>query len=325
MKNIYDNVPVVHIEGAILKDKGTDWVNPKLKSIAVAAVMDDLGRSTRMFDCGSDLQFAVSATGVQKLYRANFCKDRMCPACQRRRSLVIFHQVKNVCQSIQNENPTFKYVLLTLTVPNVPAERLSDEVKHLAKSWDRLSKRVEFKNSIKGYFRATEVTYNGERDDYHPHLHVLLCVPSNYFAKNYIKQSRWLELWQESTRYPNITQVDVRAIKPNPKRSGSDSISSAAAEVGKYATKPSQYVTRVPNGSYVAFKKVVNELAKGIARKRLISYGGIMKTHFENLGLESVENENANLIDVDGNSDSIEAVYRVIYQWNVGIGNYAGI
>ncbi|MCD9554854.1 hypothetical protein GLP31_20545, partial [Photobacterium carnosum] len=63
MKNIYDNVPVVHIEGAILKDKGTDWVKPKLKSIAVAAVMDDLGRSTRMFECGSDLQFAVSEKG----------------------------------------------------------------------------------------------------------------------------------------------------------------------------------------------------------------------------------------------------------------------
>lgn len=325
MKNIYDNVPVVHIEGAILKDKGTDWVKPKLKSIAVAAVMDDLGRSTRMFDCGSDLQFAVSETGEKRLYRANFCRDRMCPACQRRRSLVVFHQVKNVCQSIQNENPTFKYVLLTLTVPNVPADRLSEEVKHLAKSWKRLSERVEFKKSIKGYFRATEVTYNGERDDYHPHLHVLLCVPSNYFAKNYIKQSRWLELWQESTRYPNITQVDVRAIKPNPKRPESDAISSAAAEVVKYATKPSQYVTRIPNGAYVAFKKVVNELAKGIARKRLISFGGIMKDHFIKLGLESVENDEVNLIDVDGNSDSIDAVYRVIYKWNVGIGNYVGV
>ena len=95
--------------------------------------------------------------------------------------------------------------------------------------------RAEVKRGIKGFFRALEVTYNGDRDDYHPHFHILLAVPSNYFTKNYITQNRWLELWRESTRYPEITQVDIRVIKPNKKRENSTSIESAAAEVGKYA------------------------------------------------------------------------------------------
>jgi hypothetical protein len=29
----------------------------------------------------------------------------------------------------------------------------------------------------------------------------------------YIKRDRWLELWQESTRMPSITQVDIRPVK----------------------------------------------------------------------------------------------------------------
>ena len=241
MTILYDDLPEIYGTGEILSDSKTDWRKSKLKTEAVAMAFNDndmtdkywLGRYVRMMDCGSVLKFAVSRVGEKRLVTANFCRDRMCPSCQRRKSLVVFHQVKNVCLSIKKENPTFKYLLLTLTVPNVKADRLKDEIKHIHKSWGRLVKRVEFKKSVKGFFRATEVTYNGDRDDYHPHLHILLCVPSGYFKKNYITRNRWLELWQESTKYPNITQVDIRTVKPNPKRSESSAIESSAAEVAK--------------------------------------------------------------------------------------------
>ena len=59
---------------------------------------------------------------------------------------------------------------------------------------------------------------------------------------------------------PEITQVDVRKVKPNPKRKGSTSIESAAAEVGKYATKPSNYIAKF-NDDYIASGDVVNDLA----------------------------------------------------------------
>lgn len=329
MTSIYDGLPVEHGTGEILSDKITDWRKTKLRSNAVASVMKDdskywIGRSKRMEDCGSNLQFAVSKTGDMRLYRADFCRDRMCPGCQKRRSLVVFHQVKNVCQSIHNDYPTYKYLLLTLTVPNVKAENLSDEIKHLTHSWNKLCMRAFFKKSIKGWFRALEVTYNGDRDDYHPHFHVLLCVPSGYFKKNYVRQSEWLRHWQECTGYPHITQVDVRAIKPNEKRPESDAISSAAAEVGKYATKPSNYITRLPDGQYLAIKNVVRELSTGIARKRLIAYGGIMKEYHLKLQLDDVESDSVDLINVDGDTSAIDAVMIKVFRWNVGFGNYVG-
>ncbi|MDF5326815.1 protein rep, partial [Vibrio parahaemolyticus] len=210
----------------------------------------------------------------------------------------------------------------TLTVPNVPAERLGDEIKHLHQSWDRMSRRAFFKKSIKGWFRALEVTYNGQRDDYHPHIHVLLCVPSGYFKKNYINRDQWLEYWQEATRYPHVTQVDVRTIRPNKKRPESDAITSAAAEVGKYATKPSNYVCKSPTGQYFAVHKVVRELAEGIARKRMIAFGGIMKDYHLKLQQQDVDSDSVDLIHVEGEATAIDAVAVHIFRWNVGLNNY---
>lgn len=332
MSITYEDLPVTYGTGEILEDSH-DWRTSKLKTNAVALELDFVGRSQRMFDCGSSLSFAVSAENEMRLHRAFFCKDRMCPSCQKRRSLVLFHQVKNICQSIQNENPTYKYLMLTLTVPNVKAENLSDEIKHLMKSWKRISERKEFKSKIKGWFRALEVTYNSERDDYHPHFHVLLCVSSNYFnGKNYIPQARWLELWQEATRYPQITQVDIRAIKPNKKRMAKaadskpdiDAVSSAAAEVAKYSVKPSDYLTKLSDGTWVADKPIVNQLAESLNYKRLVAFGGIMKEHLKKLKLADVDSSEIDLINIEGDKAAIDAVMIKVFRWNVGFSNYIG-
>ena len=328
MSNVYDSLPFVECSGEILSDPVHNWRKTKLKSSAVAAVMPSndkywLGRSERMFDCGSYLQFAVSRSGDKRLYRANFCRDRMCPACQRRKSLVAFHQVKNVCYSIRKENPTYRFLMLTLTVPNVPYEDLSKEITHMMQSFKRLMLRKEVKVAVKGFFRALEITYNVEKKTYHPHFHILLCVPSGYFKKTYIKHERWLELWQEATRYPHITQVDVRTVKPNPKKQGSD-IESAGAEVAKYATKPSDYLWRLPNGDYMADDIVVPELAKTLNHRKLIAFGGLMLEHFKLLELQDVESDSVDLIHADDTASDIEAVMINVYRWNVGLKNYIG-
>ena len=330
MTNIYDSLPYVECSGEILCDSVHNWRKTKLKNLAVANVMPTsdkywLGRYQRMHDCGSVLHFAVASDGQKRLYRANFCRDRMCPACQRRKSLVVFHQVKQVCYSIRKENPTYKFLLLTLTVPNVPYEKLSDEITHMMKSYERMIKRAEVKKVVKGFFRALEITYNLEKETYHPHFHVLLCVPSNYFTKNYIKQERWLELWQEATRYPHITQVDVRTVKANPKREGASDIESASAEVAKYATKQSNYITKLPNGDYIADEVIVPQLAKVLRCRKLFAFGGLMLEHFKKLQMVDVDSESVDLIHTDDSASDIEATMIYVYRWNVGFKNYIGV
>lgn len=328
MESIYDNLPRLEPTGEILKDGSNDWQNLKLKSIAVSKAfkVDNhywLARTERMFDCGSVLQYAINTAGERRLYRANFCKDRMCPACQKRRSLVVFHQVKNVCSAISKDFPTYKYLLLTLTVPNVEIEHLPAKISDMAKAWKRLTLRKEFTSAAKGWFRTLEVTYSVKRDDYHPHYHILICVPSGYFKKTYITQERWLELWQHAMKDDSITQVDVRAIKPNPKKQGSDAISSAAAEVGKYATKPSDYLIKIPcKERYIAVEKVVQDLAEGLNRRKLVAFGGIMLDYSKLLKLQDVESDSIDLVNTGEDTNQIDAICTQIFRWNIGINNY---
>lgn len=243
--------------------------------------------------------------------------------CQKRRSLVVFHQVKNVCAAIATDFPTYKYILLTLTVPNVKIDDLPDKISEMTKAWKRLTLRKEFTKATKGWFRTLEVTYNGDRDDYHPHYHILICVPSSFFTKGYIKQSRWLTLWQESMRDYSINQVDVRTIKPNPKKVGLDAISSAAAEVGKYPSKPSDYLVKVPfDVRYMAVEKVVQELAESLTRRKLVAFGGIMLKYSKLLNLQDVESDSVDLVNTGEDSDQIDAVCTQIYRWNIGLSNY---
>ena len=73
--------------GALLVIKRSQLLREeKLKSMAVSEALpilnkSDLGRFQRMYDCGSVLYFTGENEGNSRLYRANFCRDRMCPAC----------------------------------------------------------------------------------------------------------------------------------------------------------------------------------------------------------------------------------------------------
>lgn len=97
------------------------------------------------------------------------------------------------------------FIFLTLTAPNVPANELEDEIKYYNHSFKKLMERKEVKTIAKGYARKLEITYNEERDDYHPHFHVLIVVNKSYFTQTaqYINHDRWLELWQQVTKKSN--------------------------------------------------------------------------------------------------------------------------
>jgi len=323
-KELYSVQPT----GEVLKDGRNDFRASKLKSLAVSKVLptmtkSELSRSQRMYQCGDFLSFMVNESKDKKLYKANFCRDRMCPACQQRRSRVVFHQVKAVCESIAVSSPSFKYLLLTLTVPNVPISGLNDKMKQMVKAWFKLSRRALFKKSVKGWFRTMEITYNSKSKTYHPHFHILLCVPSGYFKKSYISHSRWLSLWQDVMNDDSITQIDVRKIKPNKNRVGVSALSSAAAEVGKYATKPSDYIKKVDTvDQYIADALIVGELAKIIKGKKLIAYGGLMLEHVKLLDLKDAEQ--SDLIKTGDEDESFKGVYTHTYHWNIGLTNYIG-
>ena len=190
-----------------------------------------------------------------------------------------------------------EFIFLTLTAPNVIGDKLDDEIKHYNKSFERLMKRKEVKNIVKGYIRKLEITYNSDvssksYNTYHPHFHVVIAVNKTYFKKSdlYISQQRWLELWQEATGDSSITQVDVRKSKSNNLKE--------VYELAKYSAKDSDYLISRP---------VFNVFYKALKGKQLIVFSGLFKdanTMYENGELDYYKV-----------SDEIEYVYMMCYQW----------
>jgi len=325
--SLQHNPESVYGTGEVLSDGRTDWRKEKLRSTAVSEVMPTEKRQERMGECSTFLEFSVDSVGAKKLKRANFCKDRMCPACQRRRSLKVFHQIKRSCTALLQERPTAQFMMLTLTVPNVHKDDLDKTLKHMFKSWTRLIDRAEFKKAVLGWFRSLEITKEKRDrvDYYHPHFHVLIAVPAHYFkTKVYIKQSRWLELWQESTKQPEITQVDIRRVKSKNNDSENSDIKSAAAEVGKYATKPGDYIHKYED-SYIADESIVSVLSEVLKNKRIIAFGGALKSYLSDRENKDHEDDSSeNLVHVGDDSPEIEAVMTRIFRWHSSHRNYIG-
>ena len=250
----------------ILKDKGSTgkqrkWTQYKKQSLAVSTAYQTFeGAGTfskRMEECGAWLRFLVCQSGHgMLLVAAIFCQCRLCPLCQWRRSLIMFHQVKELAHEHIKHYKSDIPLLLTLTVPNVSTNDLSERLGLMQESWNRLMKRRPVKRVCRSWFRALEITYNTSREDYHPHFHVLIMVSASYFQRDrdlYIDRDEWLRMWQEVTGIPEITQVDIRRVK---KLRKGTAIESVAAEVAKYATKPGDYVRELPNGLCEANAKV---------------------------------------------------------------------
>lgn len=325
----------------ILKDtdsrgKERDWKGKKKRSLLMAEhheIAKLTKKAERMYDCGNHLVFKLKDNRL-KLYQAYFCKARLCPMCNWRRSLKIAFQNKRIIQTL-NEREKVKWVFLTLTVRNVEGDKLKETMDQMTKAWNRFAGYAKFKKSVKGYFRAMEVTRNWDKESewygtYHPHFHVLLAMPNSYFqAKYYITQSEWTSMWQRAMKLDYTPIVHVAKVKPQKESSDfveiEDEIKKTIAEqkaifeVSKYPVKD----TDVIRGNKVTLENVqtVKDLDIALAYKRLISYGGLLKEIHKELKLDDAED--GDLIHVDDDSDEVaNGAIEVMAYWHVGLNNY---
>jgi plasmid rolling circle replication initiator protein Rep len=241
--------------------------------------------------CGSWLEFYADETvEKKKLKYANFCHNRFCPFCNWRKARRRALELSVILKYLKSEN--YEFVFLTLTAPNVDGEHLEEEIKKYSSAFKRLMMRTEVKKAVKGYARKLEITYSKRRRDFHPHYHVILAVRASYFTDSriYITRDRWLKLWQESTKDPSITQVDVRRMKTDD--------SKAIAEASKYSAKDSDYLIS---------KQVFDYFYKSLKGKRDISESGVFK--------EARQLYKAGKLDYLKERDLTEYVYILTYIW----------
>lgn len=245
--------------------------------------------SLRMDQCAEWLkfQFQQEAQGQElklKLLKANFCRVRFCPVCQWRRSMVWRARFFQNLPRLLEEYPNYQFLFLTLTIKNCEIKELASALKTMNEAWNKLRLRKEFK-VIQGFVRATEITKN--KDFAHPHFHCILAVKKSYFtSKDYIKQSKWAELWQSVLNVDYLPIIDIRKIRM--KKGQLDS--RAIIETLKYTTKIQDLLED---------KNWFLELSDQLAKKRFIATGGCFKnllredlTNKEMIEAEDCEDEN---------------------------------
>ena len=320
--------------GEILKDysstgKERPWKLHKQENLQLVKIYKtarekniNLITGSRLFDlehCADTLLFAENAEGKKKLKSANFCRLRLCPMCQWRRSLKMFGQVQTITDKILERDKSTRFLFATFTVKNVDAENLETCINILNNKFLYLVSRnktfapaKKLKQNLLGYLKAVEVTYNTKDKTYHPHLHVIFAVKSTFFknSSNYMTKKEWINLWQQALGVDYKPQTDIRAIKTNTGK--------AIAEVAKYPAKVAPILS-LPDDEAV---EVLKTLTFCLHKKRFVSYGGIFKTIKQELKLADVETDK-DLVNVDiEQQERFNAVTAVLFKYNFKFGCY---
>lgn len=302
----------------ILKDKnkkGKDknWRGRKLLSLKLADIFNELGYKKTLVECvascGDTLHFMRREDGSLRLYQAYFCKNKLCPMCNWRRSMKYSYQTSRIVDEAIKQQPKGRFLFLTLTVKNVKGKKLNETISQLTQSFDRLFRRAKVQKNLIGYLRSVEVTHNEEEDTYHPHIHVLMMVKSSYFKTklDYITQEEWGNLWSQSLKVDYVPMVDIRAVKETGK-----GLKGAILETAKYPIKPIKLD--------VENKQVVDDLYNGLYRKRQLGYGGLFKEIKKQLALDDVEN--GDLILTSDDKNELSEGTKIVACWNATKQNY---
>ena len=298
----------------------------------------------RVLSCSSCLKFIeceVNPSDPKKLTFGNFCKHPLCPACQKRRQMKNFANTVKVLHHLNSQGKNYEYILLTLTTPNVSLEDLKDEIRRYFKSWRKLMMRREVKKIVKGFVRTMEITYNSKTNTYNPHIHALIAVNKSYFTdKTYIKHDRWLELWRESTKQPEITNVHVCKIKKRINEDDPDGVFGISREICKYITKEwsekDETANFVKNPDLIDYglkghiwirdtkeqtARVVEYLAAALHHQRLFEFGGVLKDAKKELNLQDADDADADLVNTGEESTGCKCkvcgggMQETVYTW----------
>lgn len=283
--------------------KTRNWALHKLHSgyISLAYEEIDPRKAERMKECANWLSFVRKEDGTMKLHDARFCRVRLCPVCQWRRSLKTFAQMSQVLDVATSDG--YQFIFLTLTMKNCSGSVLSNELTHLLLSFNRLMKYKDIQKAVKGFYRGCEVTHNVQTDEYHPHIHAILAVRSGYFGGTmYLSQARWTELWQRALQVEYTPIIDVRKCKGGSK---------AIAEACKYAVKPSDIL------NFDDWEMTVDTLRildSALEKRRFVGLGGCIKEIHKRLHLDDIEDGDLVHVESVGTEQATEE--EIIFFWN---------
>lgn len=320
-------------EVEVLLDRRFDWRERRCRTMQLCDLYKRAGYpryAERTRNCSTFMQFNVYQNGDRRLKSANFCKLRLCPMCIGRRARRNAWKLSQVLDLVEQEHEA-QFLFLTLTIRNVDGKNLGAAIGELTVAWDRFRKQRQIERSVKGWFRAIEITRgDGKRKvdkGYHPHIHAILAVDQDYFSKDsresgkYLDQSDLVLRWQKALRVDYKPSVSIEVVKGKRKNGGRECATVAAAKEGaKYPVKDEEYIDpALPEDRAV---EIVRDYTEALQRRRLMAFGGWMKDAAKKLDAEDLEDDK-DLIHVDKDDIRTDLVVMVeTYRWHFGAGDF---
>src|SRR5699024_8866742 len=118
------------------------WREKKIANVDYLELLyvQEFRKSERVMVCAEILEFKeIRETGERKLYRVWFCKSRLCPMCNWRRTMKHGIQTQKVVAEVVRLKPKARWMFLTLTVKNVyDGEELNKSLSEMAQGFRRM-------------------------------------------------------------------------------------------------------------------------------------------------------------------------------------------
>jgi hypothetical protein len=182
---------------------------------------------------------------------SRYCGRRWCKVCCKIRTGTLLNHYSPILQKLPDLQ------LLTLTIPNVTAEKLKTTIKEMLKACRHIqeSRRKLKLPRILG-IRKLECTYNVQENNYHPHFHFIIS------GENRAKE--FLEAWMKYFPEANILGQDLRPC-------------TSYKELFKYFTKFTSKVgkDKAGKGQEIHFPQALDQIFSAIEGVRIIQPFGI--------------------------------------------------
>lgn len=300
------------------------WRERKIDSVSYSELLFilEFKKAERVKDCGVILQFKANDTGHLKLYKAWFCKSKLCSLCNWRRAMKHSAQSKAIITEVMKRKPSCRWLFFTFTVKNVyDGEELNKSLSDMSKGFGRMVRYKKIDNNLIGFMRTTEVTVNKKDNSYNQHIHAMMCFESSYFRSknNYITHKEWQAFWKKAMKLDYDPNVFVTAIKSKvSSEQDKQAIEKAVNETAKYSVKSDDYLTDDEERNL----QIVKDLEEGLFRKRLISYGGLLKEIHKELNLDDAEDGDLVKVNDENDDEKEDEGFTVTAMWNWNRQNY---
>ena len=295
------------------------WTEHKRDALEVGSRLVAAGlvkRGYRIKMCGSELAFReCRECGHLIIERAQLCRDRLCPICNWRLALKRYSSMSQIMDVVRKTvRPDATIALMTYTVRNCAPEAINQTLGSMQKAWNRMLAQRYIRPYVIGWARSIEVTYNHSTGELHPHYHVIMICDDEATLGEL--QRDWLKQCRKEGLTVTIDAQHYEAIKGD--RTEGDSLAKSILETYKYMVKSSD-VMAMPLG-------VLRQFAEGVAGKRLISFGGIIKQIARELEADKLDSaeEAEQEITICTRCHSTE-LDSVIAQWSMRGNHYLAI